>query len=117
MPIDRAQLVSPFAVPAEPELPPDPGRENKFLSPFQVREEAEIIHEKRPDIGPVEEIEGMLTLGSSLVATPIAGLGGLSQILSNEIGLGEKIPPEKQIEWIADKLTYLPRTEGGREFA
>ncbi len=94
MPIDRSQLVSPLAEQKLPDLPKPTGEE-RFISPFQITEEAEKLHQDRPDIGPLEEIEGMLTLGTSLIATPIAGLGGISQAISNELGIGERIPPEK----------------------
>lgn len=119
MPIDQSQIVSPFG---DTKLPEDTERpkyfdDNAIISPFAIAEEAKKLKEKRPDIGPLEELEGMLTLGTSLIASPVAGLGGLSQIISNGLGIGEYIPPHKQVEWLSEKLTYQPRTEGGASYA
>lgn len=113
--LNQADLISPFD---EPPLKTSPSSiEDKLVSPFDIRTEAEKLKDERPDIGPVEEIEGMLTIASSLVATPVAGLAGLSQIISNKLSIGERIPPEKQMEWVTRHLTYQPRTEGGQAYA
>ena len=119
MPIDQSQIVSPFG---DTKLPEDTEKpkyfdENAIISPFAIAEEAKKLKEKRPDIGPLEEIDGMLTLGTSLIATPVAGLGGLSQMISNSLGIGEEIPLVTQMEWLSKKLTYQPRTEGGLAYA
>lgn len=109
MPIDRALIVDPFEELIEPS--------SDFVSPFDIQEKAMEIQGKAPDIGPLEEVEGMLSLGTALIATPLAGLAGIGEDILQTIGLGTGTTPVDAVEYWSEALTYQPRTKGGKAFA
>lgn len=90
-----------------------------LASPVKIREVAKEIHKQNPEISTLGEIEGFLTLGSSMVATPVAGLAGLVHQTLNAMGVtsGDTEDATETISDVAQALTYSPRTESGEIFA
>lgn len=124
MAIDEAQLINPF----QPRVDPDPqAHPEDLISPFDIKEVAQKIKGADSKIGSIEEIEGALTLGTSLLSAPIAGFAGVIRKVAEDNNLldSEMLDykhefegtPEGLIEDIGEALTYEPVTEGGKVFA
>lgn len=57
--------------------------------------------------------EPMLSMASSAVAQPVAGLAGIGAMAGHALGLTDKDPADV-VRDVQDKLTYAPRTTGGK---
>lgn len=57
--------------------------------------------------------EPIAVLGSSAIATPIAGLAGLGAMATNKLGLTQADPAEV-VRYIQSAMTYEPRTKAGQ---
>ena len=57
--------------------------------------------------------EALLSVGSSLIASPISGLAGIGASLSNAFGFTDT-PAADVVENVGSALTYQPRTDEGR---
>lgn len=60
--------------------------------------------------------ESIYQMGSSLVATPIAGLAGIGTAATNALGITDT-PAADVVERVSGALTYQPRSEGGNAAA
>lgn len=58
------------------------------------------------------QYEPLASLGSSMVAAPIAGLAGIGQGLKNLVSPG--IPAADRVGQVAGAMTYQPRTDAGK---
>jgi hypothetical protein len=58
--------------------------------------------------------EAALNLGSSALATPVAGLAGLGAGITNMLGITDT-QGAQVVEKVGNALTYQPRTQGGQQ--
>lgn len=58
--------------------------------------------------------EAAMHLGSSALATPVAGLAGLGQAANNALGVGDGTPASDVVANAQDALTYRPRSDAGK---
>jgi hypothetical protein len=64
-------------------------------------------------IGPLSVIEPVMSLGSGLVATPVAGIAGIGASATNALGLTDTQAGDV-VEKVSGAMTYEPRTPGGQ---
>lgn len=58
--------------------------------------------------------EAAMHLGSSALATPVAGLAGLGQAANNALGVGDGTPASDAVANAQEALTYRPRSDAGK---
>ena len=84
MPIDESQLVSPFS---SGEAGDPQAQTDNLISPFYIKEVAAKMKEADPRIGPLEEIEGAISLGSSFLGSAVGGFSGLIKQVAEQNNL------------------------------
>ena len=65
------------------------------------------------DYGPASVIEPAANLATNMVATPLAGLSGLTQRGLNAAGVDQTAPAEA-VRQVQEGLTYQPQSRGGQ---